>query len=81
MFAPSAPVSRFVATAAAAGWKYAPLDRLMAEFNLLRSIMRLTGMARNTIAKRVKKSPVAGPAAVPAAAEKGAIKAVGSART
>jgi hypothetical protein len=61
--------------------QYAPVDQLLLERNSLRRIVRLTGVARNTMAKRVKKSAAAGSAAAPAAAEKGAEAARGGAGT
>ena len=61
--------------------KYAQVDRLLLERNSLRSIVRLTGVARNAIANRVKKSAATGPAAAPTAAEKGATPALGGTRT
>ena len=57
--------------------RYAQVDQLLLERNSLRSIARATGVARNTIAKRVKKSRDAGPAAAPPAAQKGSEEAVG----
>ena len=58
--------------------QYAQVDQLLLERNSLRSIARATGVARNTIANRVKKSAAAGPAVAPTAAEKGAEEAMGS---
>ena len=59
--------------------QYAQVDQLLLERNSLRSIVRLTGVARNTIAKRVKKSAAARACAAAPAPEKGAKKAVGGA--
>ena len=59
--------------------QYAQVDQLLAERNSLRSIARATGVARNTIAKRVKKSAAASAPAASPAPEKGAKKAVGGA--
>ena len=61
--------------------RYAQVDQLLLERNSLRSIVRLTGVARNPIAKRVKKSATARAADAPAAAKKGAAQALGGART
>ena len=58
--------------------QYALVDQLLLERNSLRSIARATGVARNTIAKRVKKSAAASPVVTPAAAEKSATQALGS---
>jgi transposase-like protein len=59
--------------------QYAQVDQLLLERVSLRSIVRLTGGARNTIAKRVKKSTATSPSAAAPAAEKGTEKAVGGA--
>jgi len=61
--------------------QYAQVDQLLLERNSLRSIARATGVARNTIAKRVKKSVATGPAAAAPAAETSAKKAVGGVGT
>ncbi len=60
--------------------QYAQVDQLLLERNSLRSIARATGVARNTIAKRVKKSAAASAPASPVAAEKGAMQELGGAR-
>ncbi|MFD1470828.1 hypothetical protein ACFQ48_21580 [Hymenobacter caeli] len=57
--------------------QYAQVDQLLLERNSLRSIARATGGARNTIAKRVKKSRGAGPAAASPAPEEGAKEVLG----
>ena len=57
--------------------QYAQVDQLLLERNSLRSIARATGVARNTIAKRVKRSAAASPVVTPAAAEKSATQALG----
>ena len=57
--------------------QYAQVDQLLAERNSLRSIARATGVARNTIAKRVKKSVAAGFGPAPSPAEAGAAAAGG----
>jgi transposase-like protein len=61
--------------------RYEQVDRLLLERNSLRSIARATGVARNTIAQRIKKSRASAAAAAPLAPETGAEEAVGSART
>ena len=61
--------------------QYAQVDQLLLERVSLRSIVRLTGVARNTIAKRVKKSAAARAPVAPLAVEEGPKKAVGGART
>ena len=71
----------FVPAAVRKAVQYAQVDALLSERNSQRSIVRLTSMARMTIAKRIKKS---GPSfAAPAAAALGdsSAQAVGSART
>ena len=57
--------------------QYAQVDQLLAERNSLRSIARATGVARNTTAKRVKKSVAAGSGPAPSPAEAGAAAAGG----
>ena len=59
--------------------QYAQVDALLGERNSQRSIERATGVARMTIAKRLKKSVGACLAAAPAAPEKGPKEALGSA--
>ena len=61
--------------------QYAHVDQLLLERNSLRSIARATGVARNTIAKRVKKSAATGSVAAAPAAETGAEKALGGVGT
>ncbi len=61
--------------------QYAQVDQLLLERNSLRSIARATGVARNTIAKRVKKSVATAAGPAPSAPETGAEKAVGGAGT
>ena len=56
----------------------AQVDQLLLERNSLRSIARATGVARNTIAKRVKKSGGVAPCAAAEAAEKSPAQALGS---
>lgn len=59
--------------------RYAQVEKLLAERNSQRSIVRVTGVSRMTVAKLAKKSAAAGPALAPAAAETGAAPAVGGA--
>ena len=69
----------FVPAAARKAAQYAQVDALLLERNAQRSIARVTGVARMTIAKRIKKSsPPSATAAAPAL-EKSAEKTVGSA--
>ena len=73
--------ARFVPAAVARAVRYAQVEELLGERNSQRSIVRVTGVARLTVAGRVKES-LGGPAATaPAAAETGAKKAVGGAGT
>ena len=69
----------FEPAAAERARRYAQVDQLLLERVSLRGIVRLTGVARNTIAKRVKKSPAMCPAAAAPAAKTGAEKTVGGA--
>jgi transposase-like protein len=64
--------ARFVPAAVAKAVQYAQIEALSVERNSQRSIARITGVARMTVAKRLKKrgSGLAAPAAF--AAEKGA---------
>ena len=73
--------ARFVPAAVAKAAQYARVDNLLVERNSQRSIVRVTGVSRMTIAKRLKKSvvPVASP--TPAAVKEGAKEALGGART
>ena len=57
--------------------QYAQVDQLLAGRNSLRSIARATGVARNTIAKRVKKSVAASSGPAPSPAGTGAAAAGG----
>ena len=64
--------ARFVPAAIAKAGQYAQVDRLLAERNSQRSIVRATGVARVTIARRLKKSGDSfAPAAATAAKERG----------
>lgn len=71
----------FVPAAARKAAQYAQVDALLVERNSQRSIARATGVARMTIAKRLKKSGGAPGAVAPAAPKKGPKEALGSART
>ena len=73
--------ARFVPAAVAKAVRYAQVDKLLLERNSQRSIVRVTGVARMTVAGRIKKSLDGPTGAAPAAAETGAKKAVGGART
>ena len=64
--------ARFVPAAVAKAAQYVQVEALLVERNSQRSIARVTGVARMTIAKRLKKSSSGPAAAAPAAAEKGA---------
>ena len=55
--------------------QYAQVDQLLTERNSLRSIARATGVARNTIANRVKKSVAAGSGPAPSPPKAGAAAA------
>lgn len=73
--------ARFVPASVAKNVQYAQVDKLLAERNSQRSIVRVTGISRMTVAGRIKKSPVPAAALAPAAVQKGAKEAVGGART
>ena len=73
--------ARFVPAAVAKAAQYAQVDALLVERNSQRSIARATGVARVTIAKRLKKSGVPRAAPAPAAVQEGAKEALGGART
>ena len=70
----------FVPAAARKAAQYAQVDALLVERNSQRSIARVTGVARMTIARRLKKSGgrLAAPAPAPAAAEERAAPGMGS---
>ncbi|MBO2012208.1 hypothetical protein [Hymenobacter negativus] len=59
--------------------RHAQVEKLLAERNSQRSIVRVTGVSRMTVAKRAKKSAAAEPALAAPAVEKGAASAVGGA--
>ena len=71
--------ARFVPAAAERAVRYAQVEKLLAERNSQRSIVRVTGVARMTVAKLAKKSAASEPALAPSAAEKSATQAVGGA--
>lgn len=73
--------ARFVPAAVAKAVQYAQVDKLLVERNSQRSIARATGVARVTVAGRIKKSPAPPAAAAAFAAQTGAKEAVGGART
>ena len=62
--------ARFVPAAAERAVRYAQVEKLLAERNSQRSIVRVTGVARMTVAKLAKKSAAAKPALAALAAEK-----------
>ena len=66
----------FVPAAARKAAQYARVDALLVERNAQPSTARVTGVARMTIARRLKKS--GGCLTAPAAAEKGAAPGMGS---
>ena len=70
--------ARFVPAAVAKAVQYAQVEALLVERNSQRSIARLTGVARMTVARRLKKSGrrLAAPAA--ATPEKGAAEGMGN---
>ena len=68
----------FVPAAARKAAQYAQVDALLVERNSQRSIARVTGVARMTIARRLKKSGGRRPASASAAAEEGAAPGMGS---
>ena len=69
--------ARFTPAAVARSVRYAQAEKLLAERNSQRSLVRVTGVSRATVARRAKKSP--GPVAAPAALapEKSAAQPVG----
>ena len=70
--------ARFVPAAVAKAAQYAQVEALLGERNSQRSIARVTGMARMTIAKRLKKSDGGFAPAAPVAPEKSAAQRMGS---
>ena len=71
--------ARFVPAALAKAPQYEQVDKLLSERVSQRSIVRLTGISRMTVAKRAKKSPGPTAAVAATAAEEGPEKTVGSA--
>ena len=71
--------ARFMPAAAERAARYAQVEKLLAERNSQRSIVRVTGVARMTVAKLAKKSASGRPSAAAPAAKKSATKAVASA--
>ena len=70
--------ARFVPAAVAKAVQYAQVEALLVERNSQRSFARVTGVARMTIAKRLKKSGHGLSAPAPATPEKGAAQGVGN---
>ena len=64
--------ARFVPAAVAKAMQYAQVEALLVERNSQRSIARITGVARMTVAKRLKKSGCRPAALAPVAVKKGA---------
>ena len=73
--------ARFIPAAVAKAVQYAQVDELLGERNSQRSIARVTGVSRVTIANRIKKSAGGRAPAAALAPQKGAEKGVGGART
>lgn len=73
--------ARFVPAATERAARYVQVEKLLAERNSQRSIVRVTGVSRMTVAKLAKKSAASEPALAPPAAQKSATPAVGSTRT
>lgn len=71
--------ARFVPAAAERAARCGQVEKLLAERNSQRSIVRVTGVSRMTVAKLAKKSAASQPGLAAPALEKGAAKAVGSA--
>ena len=61
--------------------RYAQVEKLLAERNPQRSIVRATGVSRMTVAKLAKKSGASGPFATAPTVQKSPAQAVGGART
>jgi transposase-like protein len=70
--------ARFVPATLERTARYAQVAKLLAERNSQRSIVRVTGVARMTVAKRAKKSAAGEPRLASPRAEASAAKAVGS---
>jgi transposase-like protein len=73
--------ARFLPAAAERATRYAQVEKLLAERNSQRCIVRVTGVSRMTVAKLAKKSAAGEPGLAPAAVEKSAAAAVGGPRT
>ena len=73
--------ARLVPAAVARAARYAQVDRLLAERNSQRSIVRVTGVSRVTVARLAKKSADARALPPAPTQQKGAEKTVGSPRT
>ena len=73
--------ARFVPAAVARAVRYAQVDKLAVERNSQRSIARVTGVARMTIAGRLKKSLDRAATLAASAAQAGPTQAMGGART
>ena len=72
--------AHFVPAAVAKTVQYAQVEALLVERNSPRSIARITGVARMTVAKRLKKSGGRLPTIAPVTPEKGAAQGMGSIR-
>ena len=70
--------ARFVPAAVAKAAQYAQVEALLVERNSQRSIARVTGVARMTVAKRLKKSGRGPAAPAPAAVGQGAAQGMGN---
>jgi len=70
--------ARFVPAAVGKAVQYAQVEALLVERNSQRRIAHVTGVARMTIAKRLKKSGARLAAPAPATPEKGAAQGVGN---
>ena len=73
--------ARFAPAATERALRYAQVEKLLVERNSQRSIVRVTGVSRMTVAKLAKKSASGPPTSATLAAEKGPTSRVGSART
>jgi transposase-like protein len=72
--------ARFVPASVAKAARYEQVEKLLGERNSQRSIVRVTGVARMTVAKLLKKSADQQPATAAPALEKRPEKMLGSAR-
>lgn len=71
--------ARFIPAAAAKAVQYEQVDKLLSERVSQRSIVRLTGISRMTVAKRAKQPPDSTAAFAASAAEEGPEETLGSA--